>query len=270
MKRRNTPNSNSRAFAHFDLKGETALVTGACGQLGFQFCKTLGEAHAHVIVSDLNEKLCKKQAAALEALGVETSYVVMDVARPKSVKKAFSQIERSRKRLNILVNAAATAVFTPFEERSYDDFMRVLQINVGGVFLCSQEAAGIMKKQKEGGRIINIASIYGMVSSDPRIYTDSNRRNSEVYSASKAAVIALTKYLAVHLAPYHIRVNAISPGGIYRNHEKDFLKRYSDRTPMNRMGQEDEINDSLLYLASKASSYVAGHNLVVDGGLTAW
>ena len=127
-----------------------------------------------------------------------------------------------------------------------------------------------MKRRKTGGRMINIASIYGIVSSDPRIYTGSQRRNSEVYSASKAAVIAMTKYLAVHLAPHHIRVNAISPGGIYRNHDKDFLNRYSNRTPMNRMGEEDEINDSVLYLASKASSYVAGHNLVVDGGLTAW
>ena len=269
MRCRSTHSSNHPAFGNFDLKGETALVTGACGQLGFQFCKTLGLAHAHVIVADLNATCCEKQVGRLKDLGIEASSVVMDVADPVSVRKAFRQIERKSKRLDILINAAAIAAFTPFEERTYEDFMRVMQVNVGGVFLCCQEAARLMKKQKSGGRIINIASIYGIVSSDPRIYTDCDRRNSEAYSASKAAVISLTKYLAVHLAP-HIRVNTISPGGIYRNHEEDFLKRYADRTPIKRMATEEEINDSVLYLASNASSYVSGHNLVVDGGLTAW
>lgn len=262
--------NNSTPLSDFELEGDIALVTGACGQLGFQFCKTLGLAGAEVIVSDIKKDLCQKQVARLKELGIKASHVAMDIANEKSVRKAFQTITKENKKLDILVNAAAIAVFTPFEERTFKEFMKVLQINVGGVFLCSQEAAHIMKKQKSGGRIINIASVYGIVSSDPRIYTDCARRNSEAYSASKAAVISLTKYLAVHLAPYKIRVNAISPGGIYRNQGEDFLKKYSRRIPMNRMGSEEEINHSVLYLASKASSYVAGHNLVVDGGLTAW
>lgn len=262
--------NNSTPFIDFELEGDVALVTGSCGQLGFQFCKTLGLAGAEVIVSDIKKDLCQKQVAELKKLGIKASYVLMNVANEKSVKKAFQTVEKENKHLDILINAAAIAVFTPFEERTFKEFMRVLQVNIGGVFLASQGAAKIMKKQKSGGRIINIASVYGIVSSDPRIYTDCARLNSEVYSASKAAVISLTKYLAVHLAPYKIRVNAISPGGIYRDQGEDFLKRYSRRTPMNRMGNEEEINHSVLYLASKASSYVAGHNLVVDGGFTAW
>lgn len=270
MKRSKSFRSNGAASIDFNLKDQTALVTGACGQLGSQFCKTLGLSHARVIVSDTVAQACKSQVAKLKKFDIDADFVVMDVADPVSVKKAFRQIEVQEKRLDILVNAAAIAVFTPFEKRTFKEFMKVLEVNIGGVFLCSQEAARLMKRQKSGGRIINMGSIYGMVSSDPRIYTDCERQNSEVYSASKAAVLMLTKYLAVHLAPYHIRVNAISPGGIYRNQGQDFVRQYSDRTPLGRMGEESEINASLLYLASNASSYVAGHNLVVDGGLTSW
>ena len=267
--------SSSRGHASsplddFGLKGQTVLVTGACGQLGFQFCKTLGQVHAKVFVSDLKPDDCRKQVDRLRKMDIEADSVAMDVSDPDSVGKAFQQIERRGKGLDVLVNAAATVVFTPFEDRSYEDFMRVLEVNVGGVFLCSQQATRLMKRQDSGGRIINIASIYGVVSSDPRIYTDCNRRCSEVYSCSKAAVIMLTRYLAVHLAPYKIRVNAISPGGVYHHQGSDFVKNYSHRTALGRMAEEDEINHSLLYLASNASSYVTGHNLVVDGGLTAW
>ena len=270
----NSPNSLKRplpaSLEKFDLTGQTALVTGACGQLGSQFCKVLGEAGAKVIVSDLKSEACETRVQSLKELEVETGLAVMDVTDPSSVRETFRQIKQENKSLDILVNAAAIAVFSPFEERSYEEFMRVMQVNVGGLFLCCQEAARQMKGQKTGGRIINISSIYGMVSCDPRIYTDCDRVSSEVYASSKAAVIMLTRYLAIHLAPHKIRVNAISPGGVYNHQGPDFVKNYSRRTPMDRMANEEEMNGALLYLASKASSYVTGHNLVVDGGLTAW
>ena len=128
-----------------------------------------------------------------------------------------------------------------------------------------------MKKNKTGGSIVNIGSVYGLVSGDPRIYTDCARNVSEVYSASKAAVIQLTKYFAIHLSDYHIRVNSLSPGGVFNKQGDDFVKNYSNRVPINRMADQDELVSGLLYLANnKLSSYVKGHNLIIDGGLTAW
>ncbi len=254
----------------FELTGQTVLVTGACGQLGSQFCETLGDAGAKVIVTDSKANSGEVVLQRLKGMDTRAEFIGMDVADPQSVREGFRQVKERNKSLDIVVNAAAIAVFSPFEERPYEEFMQVMQVNVGGVFLCCQEAAQLMKKQKTGGSIINIASIYGMVSCDPRIYTDCDRRSSEVYAASKAAVIMLTRYLAVHLAPHRIRVNALSPGGIYKDQGADFVKNYSHRTPMNRMANENEMNGALLYLASNASSYVTGQNLVVDGGLTAW
>lgn len=248
------------------LSQQVALITGACGQLGRRFCESLGSLGAHIIVSDVNPYQCAKQADELKKSGIHASFLVMDVGDPESVRNAFSAVRR----IDVLVNAAAIAVFSPFEERTFEDFMAVLRTNVGGVFLTSQQAARIMKKQKAGGRIINIASIYGMVSSDPSIYTDCERRNSEVYSASKAAVIQLSRYLAIHLAPYKIRVNCVSPGGVRRNQGKDFIKNYSRKTALGRMAEDKEIAASIQFLATESSSYITGHNLVVDGGFTAW
>ena len=123
--------------------------------------------------------------------------------------------------------------------------------------------------KKNNGCIINIASVYGVVSPDPRIYGKSGRNNSEVYGASKAAIIALTRYLAVHLAP-HVRVNAISPGGIYNHQSEDFVKNYENRTPLGRMANTEDIVGAAVFLASDASRYITGQNIVVDGGFTLW
>lgn len=254
----------------FLLSGKNILVTGACGQIGSDFCRAVGKAGAFVIVSDIEPRKCSAQVRNLRGMGIRAMWVRLDVSDPKSVEKAFRRLRREIGKLDVLVNAAAIAVFTPFEKRTHADFMKVLEVNLGGPFLCTQAAAEWMKKNKRGGSIINIASVYGLVSSDPRIYTDCSRVNSEVYSASKGGLVMMTRYLAVHLAPYKIRVNAISPGGVYRNHGKDFVERYSNRTPMGRMANVNEISDALLYLASDRSSYLTGHNLVVDGGLTAW
>lgn len=271
MKSKAAAKLNARSFLdRFYLKNQVVLITGAGGQLGAQFGKTLGQAGAKVLIADVDLSKGKALVNQLKAMGIDAHAIRLDVANPQSVKKAFALIAKRYNRLDVLVNAAAIAVFSPFEKRSYKDFMRVMEVNVGGVFLCSQAAARLMRRAKTGGRIINIGSIYGVVSSDPKIYVDCERRNSEVYSASKAAVLMLTRYLAVHLAPDHIRVNAISPGGVYRDHQKAFTENYSKRTPLGRMAREDELNHALLYLASEASSYVTGHNLMIDGGLSAW
>jgi len=252
----------------FRLDGLVALVTGAAGQLGRQAARTLGRAGAHVVLVDI-----KGSGAVCEALkseGLHATPLDVDITDPKAVERGFAAIVEQHGHLDIVANYAAIAVFTPFEERGLDEFMQVLKVNVAGTFLCIQAAAKVMKKQTNGGHIVNIGSIYGLVSGDPRIYTDCARQTSEVYAASKAAIIQMTRYFAVHLAPYRIRVNVISPGGVFNQQGPDFVKNYSQRTPMGRMAREHELDTALLFLVSNASSYVTGHNLVVDGGWTAW
>lgn len=269
QKELNRPSKKSNARPR-SLEGKRILVTGASGQLGSEFCQALGTAGAFVIVSDVDDKRGHRQVKNLREKGIGAAWIRLDVGNPDSVRRAFRKIRRIVPKLDVLVNAAAIAVFTPFEKRTLQDFMEVLKINLGGAFLCTQAALPLLKGNKNGSGIINIASIYGIVSSDPGIYTDCNRMNSEVYSASKAGLIMMTRHLAVHLAPFKIRVNALSPGGVFRGHGKDFVKRYSKRTPLGRMANASEISDALIYLASDGASYLTGHNLIVDGGLTAW
>jgi NAD(P)-dependent dehydrogenase (short-subunit alcohol dehydrogenase family) len=251
------------------LNQKVALVTGAVGQLGQQFCQALALEGASVWVSDLDREQC---STLIHRLPETASHypLVMDVGDPESVKSAFAEIKRVSGTLDVIINNAGIAVFTPFESRNFDDFMNVFKINTGGTFLCIQEGSKLMREKKLNGSIINIGSIHGMVSGDPRIYTDCERKTAECYGASKAAIIHLTKYFAVHLAEFGIRVNCISPGGVFNDQGTDFVKNYSDRTPMGRMAQEDELASTAIFLASNEASYLTGQNIAVDGGWTAW
>jgi len=251
------------------LHNKIALVTGATGQLGHQFCQFLAKEGAIVWVSDLQENKCDDVVKSLNKS--ENHYsLCLDVSSPESVKKAFIKIHKETGVPDIIINNAGIAVFTPFEERNFDDFMNVIKVNTGGTFLCIQEGSRLMRKNKVKGSIINIGSIHGMVSGDPRIYTDCDRKTAECYGASKAAIIHMTKYFAVHLAKFNIRVNCISPGGVSNNQGKDFVKHYNYRTPMGRMAHESEIADTAIFLASDESSYITGQNIAVDGGWTSW
>ena len=251
------------------LSKKIALVTGATGQLGRQFCNALANEGAIVWVSDLELDRCKEVMSSLDNSQNHRA-LLLDVANPESVLNAFSEIIKITGSPDIIINNAGIAVFTPFEDRNFDDFMNVMKVNAGGTFLCIQEGSKLMRESKIKGSIINIGSIYGMVSGDPRIYTDCDRKTAECYGASKAAIIHMTKYFAVHLAEFGIRVNCISPGGIFNNQGKDFVKNYNYRTPMGRMANEDEIADTAIFLASDDSAYITGQNIVVDGGWTSW
>lgn len=251
------------------LLGKVVLVTGAAGQLGRQFCHALACEGATVWVSDLDIDRCKEVVSHLP--GNSSHYpLILDVADPESVQRAFYEIKKASATLDVLINNAGIAVFTPFEERTLDEFMNVFKINAGGAFLCIQAVAKLMRAQKTKGSIINIGSIHGMVSGDPRIYTDCSRKTAECYGASKAAIIHMTKYFAVHLAEFGIRVNCISPGGVFNNQGKDFVKNYSYRTPMGRMAKETELAGAAIFLASAEASYITGQNIAIDGGWTAW
>jgi NAD(P)-dependent dehydrogenase (short-subunit alcohol dehydrogenase family) len=251
------------------LLGKVALVTGATGQLGRQFCHALAREGATVWVSDLDIDKCKAVVSDLTENSPHYP-LILDVADPESVQNAFSEIKKVSGTLDIIINNAGIAVFTPFEERTLDEFMNVLRVNAGGTFLGIQAGAKLMRERKTKGSIINIGSIYGMVSGDPRVYTDCSRKTAECYGASKAAIIHMTKYFAVHLAEFGIRVNCISPGGVFNYQGEDFVKNYSYRTPMGRMANETEIAGTAVFLASDEASYITGQNIAVDGGWTSW
>lgn len=249
------------------LKNKNVVITGAGGQLGTCFAQSFSAEGAKLWLADKSPELLAKTERKIPQENL-LGTLILDVTQPKSVESAFAQI-RELGTLDVLVNNAGIGVFTPFWERDYDEFMQVMSVNVGGTFLCTREALRLMKNQGHGA-IINIGSIYGVVSSDPSIYTDCARMNSEVYSASKAAVIHLTKYFAVHAAQLGVRVNCVSPGGVFNNHGEDFVQNYAQRTPFNRMAKDQEICGAVIFLASGESEYVAGQNIVVDGGFTAW
>lgn len=251
------------------LQDKIVLITGAAGQLGRQYCRAFASEGAKVIVSDMSKEDCQK---IVNELGENVSHlaIALDVSDEQSVDSAFLEIKKYFGKLDVLVNNAGVAVFGSFENRTFDDFMKVLRVNAGGTFLCTKAASKLMRESNTKGAIINIGSIYGVVSSDPRIYTDSPRYNSEVYSASKAAIIQMTKYFAVHLAPFKIRVNCISPGGVFNEQSDEFVKNYSNRTPLGRMAKETELAATAVFLASDGASYITGQNILVDGGWTAW
>lgn len=251
----------------FDLKGKIVMVTGAVGQLGSEICEAYHKAGSIVIGTD--KQLKSGKAANLK----DIKYIRMDVADKESVQGAFSWIYSKFGRLDILINNAGVSVFEPFQERAEESFDEVMDINLKGTFFCIQAYVKYARKQKIDGNIVNIGSIYGVISPDFRIYTDCKRTNSEVYGATKAGIIQMTKYFAAALAPYKIRVNCVSPGGIFNPASpqgKDFIKNYSYRCPMGRMAQAKEIIGGVLYLSSGASAYTTGHNLLIDGGMSCW
>jgi NAD(P)-dependent dehydrogenase (short-subunit alcohol dehydrogenase family) len=183
--------------------------------------------------------------------------------------------------IDILHNNAASksadldAFFASFEEYSLEEWRRIMAVNIDGMFLVAQAVGDRMVKQGTGGSIIQTSSIYGIMGSDKRIYEGSlylgrQISNPGAYSASKAAVVGLTKYLAAYWGDKGIRVNTLVPGGVESGQNDTFKSRYAARVPMGRMAQADEMVGALIYLASDASRYVTGQNLVVDGGLSAW
>jgi NAD(P)-dependent dehydrogenase (short-subunit alcohol dehydrogenase family) len=266
----------------FELNGKTAVVTGAVGILGQRFCRGLAEFGAQVVVVDLDEDRCTACASELESdYGMPAIGVACDVSNPASVTSMVDQVIKRFGAIHVLHNNAASksadldAFFASTEDYSLSEWRKIMSVNVDGLFLVAQAVGGQMQKQGTGGSIIQTASIYGLVSSDKRIYEGSfylgrQINNPAVYSTSKAAVVGLTRYLAANWGDARIRVNALVPAGVESGQNETFKARYSARVPMGRMAQADEMVGALVYLASDASSYVTGHCLVVDGGLSAW
>jgi 2-deoxy-D-gluconate 3-dehydrogenase len=269
----------------FDLKDRVAIVTGGAGLLGAEFCKTLAEAGAAVAVVDLNIEAAQKIADALVKGGYQVKGFGTDITRPDSVKQLVASVLSGFGRLNILVNSAALdPKFDPnaaakgiapgsFEDYPLDQWNAALNVNLTGMFLITQACVKPMLEHGKKGSIINICSTYGLNGPDQRIYIKDDKRvafKPVYYTVTKAGVLGFTKYLAAYYAGTEIRVNALTPGGVFNNHEEYFVKNYSAKTILGRMARKDEMNGALLFLASDASSYMTGNNVVVDGGWTAW
>lgn len=266
----------------FDLRGKVAVVTGGAGILGQHFCAGLVESGATVAIVDLQEDKALELAQVLaERYKGKTIGIGCDVSDPESVRAMVAQVVAEFGKINILHNNAAgksddlEAFFAPFEEYSLDQWRKVMAVNLDGMFLVAQSVGKQMVAQNRGGSIIQTASIYGLLAPDHRIYEDSfylgrQINTPAVYTASKAAVIGLTKHLSTYWADKRIRVNTLTPGGTESGQNDEFIRRYSARIPMNRMADAHEMVGAVLYLASDASSYVTGQNIIVDGGLNAW
>jgi len=266
----------------FDLRDKVAVVTGGAGILGQHFCAGLVESGATVVVADLHEGKAKELALVLvDRYKAEAIGIGCDVSDPESVQAMVAQVVTEFGEINILHNNAAgksddlDAFFAPFEEYSLDQWRKIMAVNLDGMFLVAQAVGKQMVAQGKGGSIIQTASIYGLMAPDHRIYEASfylgrQINTPAVYTASKAAVIGLTKHLATYWADKGIRVNTLTPGGTESGQNEEFNRRYSARIPMSRMANAHEMVGALLYLASDASSYVTGQNIIVDGGLNAW
>ncbi len=266
----------------FRLEGKTAVVTGAVGILGKYFCRGLSSVGADVAVIDLDEDSCQNFAKELrQEYGTNAMGVACDITSPEEVGQMVEEVVGTLGKINVLHNNAAakskdlTEYFTSFEDYSYREWQEMMRVNVDGMFLVAQAVGKQMLSQGQGGSIVQTASVYGVVAPDQRIYEGSEYMGVEintpaVYATSKAAVIGLTKYLATYWAKENIRVNAITPGGVESGQNEQFQSLYSKRVPLGRMGEASEMVGALVYLASDASSYVTGQNLIVDGGLTTW
>jgi NAD(P)-dependent dehydrogenase (short-subunit alcohol dehydrogenase family) len=273
----------------FDLTGRVAIVTGGPGLLGQEFCRTLAEAGATVVVADLNAVGVNALTTTLIKAGFHAMGIATDITQPESVQTLVDETLAMYGRLDILVNSAGLdpkfdpqalaemarrgAVSGAFEDYPLEAWKAALDVNLTGMFLCCQAAVKPMLTQGKKGSIINLCSTYGLTGPDQRIYQRDGQQTSYkpvYYSVTKAGVLGLTRYLAAYYAGTEIRVNALTPGGVYNNHDEAFLKAYSSRTIMGRMAEKDEMNGALLFLASDASTYMTGSNLVVDGGWTAW
>ena len=259
-----------------DLKGRKALITGSAGNLGRIFAETLAELGANLVLvdlpgtnlEDLSETLVKKWQ-----VGVEVQYCDLESTQERA--DLILRINSSQAALNIVVNNAAFVGSSKldgwnvsFEEQTLETWRRVMEVNLTAVFdLCKGLSPSL--RSSSGASIINVGSIYGLYGPDWELYSNTNMSNPAAYAASKGGLVQLSRWLATTLAP-DVRVNVISPGGIFRNQDPKFIERYTLKTPLKRMAVENDFKGALAFLASDLSNFVTGQIIEVDGGWGVW
>jgi NAD(P)-dependent dehydrogenase (short-subunit alcohol dehydrogenase family) len=249
----------------FSLEGQVGIVTGGGQGLGRAFCQAFAEAGADLVVAEINPETGPRAATELLDVGHQALFVQTDVRIKQEVGAMVAKTLEKFGRIDFLMNNAGVAQWCPAEEVGEQDWLNLMNVNLNGLFYCCQAVAKSMMARRSG-KIINIASMSGVIINKPQPQT--------AYNTSKAAVIHLTKSLAVEWAPYNIRVNAISPGYMETPMTRPFFSepRYGgvwvDATPMRRPGQPDELGPLAVFLASEASSFVTGTSILIDGGYT--
>lgn len=259
-----------------NLEGRTALITGASGHLGNAIAETLAELNCNLALVDIDyESLAKKSDSIAKKYDVECIAIEHDLEEVESVSLIKQQLLKRFNSIDIIVNNAAfvgTSCLegwtTPFESQSIKVWKRAFDVNLTSIFALIQALTSTLRASGNGS-IINISSIYGVIGPDMSLYENTDMGNPAAYAASKGGLIQLTKWLSTVLAP-KIRVNCISPGGIWRNQPQIFVEKYSTRTPLGRMAKEEDFKGIVAYLASDLSAYMTGQNIIVDGGWTSW
>lgn len=271
---------NNNTLELFSLKNKVAIVTGALGLIGKNHCIALSEAEANVVVCDLDEAKCEEFASTLPTKSIG---VGVDITNKPSIENLRDKTLKTFGKIDILVNNAAindmfenpqvAAEQSMIENYPLEMWQQSLNVNVTGTFLCSQVIGTEMAKSKKGS-IINVASTYGIVGPDQSIYKKPDGSQSfyksAAYPATKGAIISFTRFLAAYWGNKGVRVNTLSPGGVENNQDEYFISNYSAKTPLGRMAQPTDYKGAIIFLASDASSYMTGANLIVDGGWTAW
>lgn len=257
-----------------NLKNRRAVITGAAGGLGRVLADTLAELGADLVLVDKQgQDLGELKSNLCHRWGVNVQMCYCDLEQQNERIELIALLRKQP--LHILINNAAfvgTAELTgwsvPFEDQTVSAWRRALEVNLIAVFELCQGLTPLLK-EAVGASIVNIGSIYGEYGPDWCLYEDTNMSNPAAYGASKSGVLQFTRWLATTISP-KVRVNAISPGGIFRNQSETFVQKYEAKTPLKRMGCEDDFRGAIAYLASDLSKYVTGHNLMVDGGWGIW
>ena len=258
------------------MSNRCGVVTGAAGNLGRVFSETLADLGADLILVDIDGKVLNILSRKLkETYNISVTSIECDLEQEKERKSLIDTVKKYKDSLDILINNAAFVGASdlegwsvPFEEQSIATWRRALEVNLTASFHLCQGLSPLLSNSASGS-IINISSIYGCYGPDWRLYDGTSMSNPAAYAASKGSMVQLSRWLATTLAP-KVRVNTISPGGIKRGQPESFINKYEQRTPMGRMATEEDFRGVIAFLASDASGYITGQNIMVDGGWGVW